>query len=97
MEEPACSVGNEHSVTEKAGDQVDVRCFTTACAGAGKFKVRRFKLGAADSEFIHRIFLAGERDGIIPVFLLVKLRFKTGFMTRAFFGAGHTLAQMLQP
>ena len=66
---------------------MDVRRFTTACAGAGKFKVRRFKLGAADSEFIHRVFLAGERDGIIPVFLLVKLRFNR-FHDESFFRGG---------
>ncbi len=71
----ACGVGNKHSVTEEIGDQVDVRRFTAACAGTGKLKVCRFKLGAADSEFIHRVFLTGERDGVIPVFLLVKLRF----------------------
>ena len=57
------------------GYQVDVRRFTAACAGTGKLKVCRFKLGTADSEFIHRVFLTGERDGVIPVFLLVKLRF----------------------
>ena len=71
----ACGVGNKHSVTEEIGDQVDVRRFTAACAGTGKLKVCRFKLGTADSEFIHRVFLTGERDGVIPVFLLVKLRF----------------------
>lgn len=71
----ACGVGNKHSVTEEIGDQVDVRRFTAACAGTGKLKVCRFKLGTADSEFIHRVFLTGERDGVIPIFLLVKLRF----------------------
>ena len=43
------ALAHQHAVAEQLGEQLDVRCFTTARAGAGELKQRFQKLGILDS------------------------------------------------
>ena len=68
------SVGDHHTVAEKLSDQLDVRRFAAACAGAGKFKERLLELAALHRLFVHGIgFLRDCVDAKIKDRLLIDL------------------------
>ena len=69
-------IGDIHALTEQLRHQLHVGGFTAACTGAVELIQRALILAASDGEFIHRIFLGGQRDKIIPVGLLMHLAFQ---------------------
>ena len=69
----AGGIGNIHALAEELGHQLHVRCFAAARAGSVELVKRALELAALDGELVHRVFLDGQIDQIVPIRLLVHL------------------------
>ena len=66
-------IGDLHAFAEELADQLEVRSFTAARAGAGELEERLFKLAALDGALIHRIGFARQAVAVFPVFSLFRM------------------------
>ena len=79
-------VGYEHARPKQLGQNLHVRRFRAACAGAGELEERLVELAALDGELIEARILRRNRLGVIPVCAFMALRVERLHDQRFFLG-----------